>query len=963
MTDLKKIVEILFTFTDKVTTPLKKTTKEVKAIGKESKDSSKQVNRLDKSLDSASKSSEKASKKTKKFGKEVQTTDKKLKDLSKSLKGLATKLKGPIAAFTALGGAITAAFIFPLKAFAEFEDKMAMVKAVSRATEEEFKELTETAQYLGRTTRYSATESADGLLLLVKAGMKANDAIAALPHTLRLAQAGALALGDAADMVTNIMSAYGFKATELQEVSDVLARTFTSTNSNLNELAQGFKYVGPIAKGLGADFEDLMAAIGLLHSAGLKAEMSGTILRNTLDALFNPTKDEAKMMGELSRRIGGAGLQIRNSDGNFVGFVSVIAQLEKAGLKAEEALRLFGMRAGPGIAALLQQGSDNLENLKISLDDSSGALEGISKIMKETLVNSFKSAMSAVSGLAIAFGAKLKPAAVTTLNAVAFAINKVTDALKLYNKVKQLPKEAAKLALLKHNLQTAGTSFTPEQLAAAKARFGEESKLVGIIKKRGELEFKYSKLLTSEYSEQAAGFNKLVIAKQTGLGIQKATGEISEDEYIKQSIALDVYKYEKRSQLATEYFDEVKLFYSKDSDEYKSAAAQQAKVAEQLSASKQVAIKKWADYHSQQLKKSLDKEKALLNEIEDINRQKANLEIETADKLFQIEQRGRGDEEKEAAQKERAYEKLASAQKALAIGDIGGAKRFASASEGLFYSLKNNVDAYEGVQAAARMTGAVLVTEGRQAQQALDLQREASEALRKSLDMVNESILQMTIQFQKAMKIDSSQAEDAFNRLQDSSKASRNDQHKTKKSMEELVDVVDQIPSGGFKIKADVKGLSEIEKLRKEIIKLQEEVDNLSNKTITIKTEQGKSTGGKIGKYAKGAKLPGYGGGDKRLSLLEDGEYVIRKEAVKKYGSSLFGLLNKMTLPKHAMGGQIGAVGQITTMPEGKTVNLNLNIGRDVFPAVTSPSTADALQKALGMEYLKTGGYRPSWEG
>jgi hypothetical protein len=42
--------------------------------------------------------------------------------------------------------------------------------------------------------------------------------------------------------------------------------------------------------------------------------------------------------------------------------------------------------------------------------------------------------------------------------------------------------------------------------------------------------------------------------------------------------------------------------------------------------------------------------------------------------------------------------------------------------------------------------------------------------------------------------------------------------------------------------------------------------------------------------------LSGFGGGDKIKALLEPGEFIIRKEAVQKYGSKLFTALNAMRL-------------------------------------------------------------------
>ena len=83
--------------------------------------------------------------------------------------------------------------------------------------------------------------------------------------------------------------------------------------------------VGPIARGLGAEFNDLVGALGLLHSAGIKGTTAGTGLRGAFDALYNPTNDEAKLMAELSERIGGAGLQIKDAEGKFIGYATMTA--------------------------------------------------------------------------------------------------------------------------------------------------------------------------------------------------------------------------------------------------------------------------------------------------------------------------------------------------------------------------------------------------------------------------------------------------------------------------------------------------------------------------------------------------------------------------------------------------------------------------------------------------------------
>lgn len=311
----------------------------------------------------------------------------------KGLYGEISKILVTLGAGAFIGNAIST--------FKEFDDTMRQVGAVTGATREEMELLTKTAKTMGATTRFSASEAADGLRLLGMAGLSAKEATDALPGVLNLAAAGSLDLGTAADIATNVLAGFGLEVENLGQVNDVLVKTFTSSNTTLGELGEGFKLVGPIAKGLGADFEDLVGAMGQLGNAGLKGTLAGTALRGALNALFNPTKEEAKLMDDLSKRIGGAGLQIKDAQGNFIGFASIIEQLEKAGLKGEEALALFGQRAGPGMAALLQVGSNKLRDFDDTLRDAGGTAETIAEQMEAGIGGASREAAAALESLKI----------------------------------------------------------------------------------------------------------------------------------------------------------------------------------------------------------------------------------------------------------------------------------------------------------------------------------------------------------------------------------------------------------------------------------------------------------------------------------------------------------------------------------------------------------------------------------
>jgi TP901 family phage tail tape measure protein len=317
-----------------------------------------------------------------------------------------TAVRGILAPLIGIGITVAVArFVTStVRTFAAFDDAMRAAGAVTGATADEMLRMSEIAQDMGRTTRYTAAESAEALKFLGMAGFSAAQSIEALPGVLELAAAGSLDLGTAADIATNVLTAFGLEANRLGAVNDVLVKAFTSANVTLGELGDSFRYVGPIARGVGAEFEDLIAAIARLGDAGIKGSMAGTALRGSLAALLDPTKQEADMMKLLGERIGQTSIEVFDAEKNFVGFVRIVEQLERAGLRGEEALGLFGLRAGPGMAALVAIGSKKLRELKEELDTAQGTAARVAEAMEKGIGGAMRRAKSAMEGFKIAIG-------------------------------------------------------------------------------------------------------------------------------------------------------------------------------------------------------------------------------------------------------------------------------------------------------------------------------------------------------------------------------------------------------------------------------------------------------------------------------------------------------------------------------------------------------------------------------
>lgn len=100
--------------------------------------------------------------------------------------------------------------------------------------------------------------------------------------------------------------------------------------------------------------------------------------------------------------------------------------------------------------------------------------------------------------------------------------------------------------------------------------------------------------------------------------------------------------------------------------------------------------------------------------------------------------------------------------------------------------------------------------------------------------------------------------------------------------------------------------------------------------------------------------LSGYGGGDRRLIMVEDGEHVIRKEAVSKLGHGFFQKFNRLTfpsLPAFAIGGGIGSAAVSSagaSSTSSPTYSLTVNL-----PAGASSANANSIAKQVMSELQK----------
>ena len=280
-----------------------------------------------------------------------------------------------------------------VKDAAEFEAQMSTVGAVSGASAADMEKLRAAAEKMGAETKYNATEAAQGLENLARAGLKADDAITVLPSVLSLATANGIDLADSASYITQAVAGMGLSMDQAGRVADVLSAAASNANTDIKGMGEALAYAAPTAASLGLTVEQTAAYIGKFADAGIEGSRAGTSLNNMMAQFSNPASTFRKEL---------AALGIRTND-----FNQAIRQLAAAGPKGEAAINALGMEAGPAFKALLGQGIGALDDLTTKLENAGGTAEEQAKRMSDNVPGAFAALTSAWQAFRLKIAAPL----------------------------------------------------------------------------------------------------------------------------------------------------------------------------------------------------------------------------------------------------------------------------------------------------------------------------------------------------------------------------------------------------------------------------------------------------------------------------------------------------------------------------------------------------------------------------
>jgi len=256
----------------------------------------------------------------------------------------------------------------------DFEQSQANLASVLGKSVSEMKDLTEQAKLLGSTTTFTASQVAELHLEFAKLGFSQKEIEGMTTATLALAEATGSELGESASVVGATMRGFGLSVGETQRVTDVMAKSFSSSSLDMSKFSTAMSSVAPVAKLAGKGLEETTALLGTLTDRGIDASTAGTGLRN----------------------------MFLQANKHGLTFDDALEKIKNSTDQTSTAMKLFGTR-GATLGVILSNNSESIEELTLKLLDSDGAAQQMADTQRDTLGGSIKLLQSAWEGLVLKF--------------------------------------------------------------------------------------------------------------------------------------------------------------------------------------------------------------------------------------------------------------------------------------------------------------------------------------------------------------------------------------------------------------------------------------------------------------------------------------------------------------------------------------------------------------------------------
>lgn len=275
----------------------------------------------------------------------------------------------------AAGVAATALGVAAVRMAADFDASMSTVQANTGASADEMNQLRQAAIDAGADTIYSATESADAINELGKAGLSTSDILSGgLSGALNLAASDGMAVGDAAELMATTLKQFNLTGAQSSQVADALAAGAGKAVGSAHDLGLALNQAGMVSHSFGISMQETTGTLAAFADSGMIGSDAGTSLKTMLISLANPSTKAANLMKEL-------GINAYDTQGNFIGLSGLAGVLKDklSGLSQEQRNQalatIFGTDAIRAANVLYEQGAEGIDDWTKAVSESGFAAE------------------------------------------------------------------------------------------------------------------------------------------------------------------------------------------------------------------------------------------------------------------------------------------------------------------------------------------------------------------------------------------------------------------------------------------------------------------------------------------------------------------------------------------------------------------------------------------------------------
>lgn len=345
----------------------------------------------------------------------------KIANAGESLKSAGDKVTDVGKKMSVVSAGIVAAGTASTKAALDFEDAMAKVSTIADATEVPIDELEKAILDLSNQTGISSTEIADNVYNAISAGQSTGDAVNFVSNSTKLAKAGFAEAGDALDILTTILNAYGMEASEVTNVSDMLIQTQNLGKTTVAELSSAMGKVIPTANAYGVQLDQLCAGYAIMTANGVATAESTTYMNSMLNELG---KSGTKVSDILKEKTGSSFAELMNSGYSLSECLAVIE-----GAATEQGLAFGDMWSSSEAAKagliLLGDSAETFNGTLAEMQNSTGATDTAFEKLK-TNSYTIQVAINQLKNTAIELGNAIMSVLAPLLMSLAETISKLT---------------------------------------------------------------------------------------------------------------------------------------------------------------------------------------------------------------------------------------------------------------------------------------------------------------------------------------------------------------------------------------------------------------------------------------------------------------------------------------------------------------------------------------------------------